>query len=178
MTFDYASALAACAQGDRQALQRLYDQEAGRLVAVALRIVHRHELAEEAVHDAFIAIWQHAGKFDPALGSARGWIYTIVRNRALNIVRDGRREDLADVDSLTGALDIGAVITDAVEQLARTSRLRECLDQLDAQKRDSVLMSYVTGYSHGEIAGRLGVPLGTVKSWIKRGLAALKDCMA
>ncbi|MGE0769395.1 MAG: sigma-70 family RNA polymerase sigma factor [Hyphomicrobiaceae bacterium] len=178
MTFDYASALAACAGGDRQALKRLYDEEASRLVAVALRIVRRRELAEEVVHDAFILIWQRAGTFNASLGSARGWIYAIVRNRALNVIRDGRREELADVDILTRALDTRAVITDAVDQLAHVSRLRECLGRLDASKRESLLLSYVTGYSHGEIAGHLGVPLGTVKSWVKRGLAALKDCMA
>ncbi len=178
MTFDHASALAACAAGDRKALKRLYDEEVGRLVAVALRIVRRRELAEEVVHDAFISIWQRAGSFDPSLGSARGWIYTVVRNRALNVVRDSRREDLTDIDTMVDALDAGAVVADAFEQLAHASRLRQCLEGLDAKKRESVLMSYVTGFSHGEIAGRLGVPLGTVKSWVKRGLAALKDCMA
>lgn len=178
MKFDHASALAACASGDQTALKRLYDEEAGRLMAVALRIVRRRELAEEVVHDAFIAIWQRAGTFDPTLGSARGWIYTVVRNRALNVVRDGGREDLADVETLTSTLETGAVIADAVERLAEDSRLRSCLEVLEPQKRESVLLSYVAGYSHGEIAGRLGVPLGTVKSWVKRGLAALKDCMA
>jgi len=176
--FDYESALAACATGDRGALRRLYDEEAGRLVSVALRIVRRRELAEDVVHDAFLAVWQRAGTYDPALGSARGWIYTIVRNRALNVVRDGKREDLSDAMDLAPEFEAGALVTDAVERLAMESRLRRCLERLDKEKRESVLLSYVTGYSHGEIAGHLGVPLGTVKSWVKRGLSALKDCMA
>lgn len=178
MIFDYASALAACARGEREALRALYDEEASRLIGIATRIVRRRELAEEVVHDAFIAIWKRAGSYDPALGSARGWIYTVVRNRALNVVRDGAREDLTDVETLAPELAIDALISDAVERLATDSRLRACLERLDPQRRESVLMSYVAGYSHGEIAGRLGVPLGTVKSWVKRGLAALKDCMA
>lgn len=174
--FDYESALMACASGDRSALRRIYDEEAGRLVSVALRIVRRREAAEDVVHDAFIAIWQRAATFDPALGSARGWIYTVVRNRALNMVRDGRREELPGSSELE--LEPEAIVMDAVERLAMESRLKACLERLDAEKRESVLLSYVTGFSHGEIAGRLGVPLGTVKSWVKRGLAALKECMA
>lgn len=176
--FDYESALTACAGGDRKALRRLYDEEAGRLVSVAFRIVRRREAAEDVVHDAFISIWQRAATFDPALGSARGWIYTVVRNRALNVVRDGRREELPGGDALETEPEPEAIIGDAVERLATESRLKNCLERLDVEKRDSVLLAYVTGFSHGEIAGRLGVPLGTVKSWVKRGLAALKECMA
>ncbi len=176
--FDYESALVACAAGDRGALHRLYDEEASRLVSVALRIVRRRELAEDVVHDAFLAVWQRAGTYDPALGSARGWLYTIVRNRALNVVRDGKREDLSDAMDLAPEFETGALVTDAVERLAMESRLRRCLERLEKEKRESVLLSYVTGFSHGEIAGHLGVPLGTVKSWVKRGLSALKDCMA
>jgi RNA polymerase sigma-70 factor (ECF subfamily) len=176
--FDYEAALDACARGEQAALRSLYDEEAGRLVSVAQRIVRRRELAEDVVHDAFISIWQRAATFDPGLGSARGWIYTIVRNRALNQVRDGKFEELSDTSELTPKLETDEVISDAVERLATESRLRTCLERLDAEKRESVLLSYVAGFSHGEIAGRLGVPLGTVKSWVKRGLAALKDCMA
>lgn len=176
--FDHESALAAVAGGDRQALRRLYEEEAARLVAVAQRIVRRRDLAEEVVHDAFIAVWQRAGSYDPALGSARGWLYTIVRNRALNVVRDGAREDPTDAAELGAAADARVIVADAVDRLATESRLRACLERLDPAKRESVLLSYVTGFSHGEIAGRLGVPLGTVKSWVKRGLFALKECMA
>ncbi|MGE3247496.1 MAG: sigma-70 family RNA polymerase sigma factor [Beijerinckiaceae bacterium] len=178
MIFDYANVLEGCAAGKRDALKHLYDEEAGRLVAVAMRIVRRRELAEEVVHDAFISIWNRSVSFDPALGSARGWIYTVVRNRALNVVRDNRREDIADPAIVSAALDAREIVADAFAQLADASRLRQCLERLDEKKRESVMMSYVTGYSHGEIAGRLGVPLGTVKAWVKRGLASLKDCMA
>ena len=145
--FDYAEAIGRCASGDRAALEDLFAVEAGRLLAVAKRFLHRRDLAEEAVQDAFIQIWRKAGTFDPALGSGRGWIYAIVRNRAINMLRD-------------------------------ESRLRRCLEGLDAEKRSSILMSYVAGYSHGEIAGRLAVPLGTAKAWVRRGLAALRECMS
>src|SRR5262249_24795728 len=175
--FDYGGALQACARGDRDALRRLYDEEAARLIGVAQRIVQRRELAEEIVHDAFIQIWRQAESFDAELGSARAWIYSIVRNRALNVVRDGARIDLVDASALAEAVDRAAAAKDAFEHLAVSSRLRRCLDEIDREKRESLLLSYVAGYSHGEIAGRLGVPVGTAKSWVRRGLAALKDCM-
>jgi RNA polymerase sigma-70 factor (ECF subfamily) len=176
--FDYAEALQACARGDRSALQRLYDQEAARMIGVARRIVRRAELAEEVVHDVFVQIWRRAGTFDAQLGSARAWIYTLVRNRALNVVRDGARLDLLDAQALTEVRDREALVGDALERLATDSRLRRCLDAIDNEKRDSLILSYVAGYSHGEIAGLLGVPLGTAKSWVRRALASLKDCMA
>jgi RNA polymerase sigma-70 factor (ECF subfamily) len=175
--FDYGGAVEACARGDRGALRRLYDEEAGRLIGVAQRIVARRELAEEVVHDAFIQIWRRADTYASELGSARAWIYSIVRHRALNVIRDGARTDLMDGDALAEVQDRHVGADDAFERLDTNSRLRRCLDGIDREKRESLLLAYVAGYSHGEIAGRLGVPVGTAKSWVRRGLAALKECM-
>lgn len=175
---DYAGLVQACARGDRQALRRLYDEEAARLVAVAQRIVRRRELAEEVVQDAFVQIWQKAATFDASVGSARAWIYTIVRHRALNVIRDGAREDLLEAEELAAVQDRASVVEDAFSQLATESRLKACLEELDREKRESLLLSYVAGYSHGEIAGLMRVPIGTAKSWVRRALMALKDCMA
>jgi RNA polymerase sigma-70 factor (ECF subfamily) len=175
---DYAGLVQACARGDRQALRSLYDEEAARLVAVAQRIVRRRELAEEVVQDAFVQVWQKAATFDASVGSARAWIYTIVRHRALNVIRDGAREDLLEAEELAAVQDRASVVEDAFSQLATESRLRACLEELDREKRESLLLSYVAGYSHGEIAGLMRVPIGTAKSWVRRALMALKDCMA
>lgn len=175
---DYAEIVQACARGDKRALRTLYDEEAARLIAVAQRIVRRRELAEEVVHDALIQIWQKAATFDASLGSARAWIYTIVRHRALNVIRDGAREDLLEPSDLSDIQDRTAMAEDAFSRLASESRLRSCLEALESDKRQSLLLSYVAGYSHGEIAGLMRVPVGTAKSWIRRALMALKDCMA
>lgn len=175
-----ASALSACARGDRNGLRTIYDAEAARLVTIAHRILRRHELAEEIVQEAFIQIWSKAHQYAPDRGSARGWIYAIVRNRALNALRDGSREDLLEAESLD-RLQEDAQAEIAVDPLAdmdEHSRLRDCLAGLDETKRRSILMAYLSGYSHGEIAGRLKVPLGTAKAWIRRGLASLRECMA
>lgn len=175
---DYSQTLSACARGDSAALRSLFDAEAGRLIAVAQRIVRRREIAEEVVQEAFVQIWQNAARYDASLGSARGWIYTIVRNRALNAIRDSRREDLMATEDVDEQRDQRLVVLDAFETLSQSSRLRRCLELIEKGKRESLLLSYVAGYSHGEIAGKLGVPLGTAKSWVKRGLAALRECMA
>lgn len=175
--FDYVTALAACARQDRNALRELYDVEAGRLISVAQRIVRRREIAEEVVQETFVQIWRFAHTFDADTGSARAWIYTIVRNKALNVIRDGRREDLVGQDRLDATRDAGQETLDAFDRLATDSLLRRCLEAIDDEKRDSILLSYVAGYSHGEIAGLMGVPVGTAKSWVRRGLLALKECM-
>jgi RNA polymerase sigma-70 factor, ECF subfamily len=175
--FDHAEALLSCARGDRAALQSLFREEAGRLIGMTFRILRRRDLAEEAVQDAFVRIWRSASRFDPARGSARGWIYAIARNRALSILRDSAREDLtpeAELDALREADPVEA----AWDGLDHASRLRTCLAALDEVKRRCVVMAYVLGYTHGEIAGRLGAPLGTVKAWVRRGLGALRECMA
>ncbi len=99
-TEELAADLSAVAKGDRQALKRIFDAEAGRLIAIAERIVRRRDLAEDVVQDAFVTIWQKAHQYSTDRGSARGWIHAIVRNRALNILRDGKREDLMDGNDL------------------------------------------------------------------------------
>lgn len=175
---DLDKALSACARGDRAALRRIFDQESGRLVSIAERILRRRDLAEEVVQESFIRIWTHAHQYQPDRGSARGWIYAIVRNRALNFVRDSRHEyTVQEVETLreSGQSD---EIMNAWVKLDRNSRLYDCLGSLDDTKRRGILMAYVGGYSHGEIAGRLRIPLGTTKSWIRRGLIALRECMA
>ncbi len=172
------AALVACAGGDRQALRGIFEREAGRLVAVAERIVRRRDLAEEVVQEAFLRIWTHAHQYRPDRGSARGWIYAIVRNRAINLLRDGRREHTVEEVEALMDKDAADEVMAAWHNLDRTSRLHECLHALDGTKRHGILMAYVGGYSHGEIAGRLCIPLGTAKSWIRRGLASLRECMA
>ncbi|MGM5002418.1 sigma-70 family RNA polymerase sigma factor [Tardiphaga sp. 538_B7_N1_4] len=166
-----SAALARCAAGDRTALQMIYNSEAPKMIGVARRILFRQDLAEEAVHDAFVRIWGAAASFDPHRGSARGWLYAVVRNRALSIHRNEHRYDASD-DS---ALDIDCEAT--VTRMPETSALRKCLERIDRPRRDVVVLAYAHGMSHGELAGRLKVPLGTVKSWVRRSLFALQECM-
>jgi RNA polymerase sigma-70 factor (ECF subfamily) len=175
-----ADALAGCAKGDRNALRTIFELEGATLVAVAQRILRRRDLAEDVVQEAFIQIWTKAGQYAPDRGSARGWIYAIARNRALNLVRDGKRLEFTEPDNLADLHDAEHMdhAANVWADLDRQNRLRECLSRLDETKRRSILMVYISGYTHGEIAGRLKVPLGTAKAWVRRGLASLRECMA
>ncbi|WP_293781102.1 sigma-70 family RNA polymerase sigma factor [uncultured Oxalicibacterium sp.] len=177
-SFDYEAALRACASGDQTALQRLYRQDGKRLLGVALRIVRQRALAEDVVHDAFVSIWRKAGSFDATKGSGRGWIYSVVRHQALNLVRD-REYELAVDDDMIDILDAQQepASHDPYETQVEMGRLHDCLSHLDETKRNSLLFAYVDGCSHREIAERLQSPIGSVKAWIKRGLAALRECM-
>ena len=166
-----AAAIIRCAAGERAAVRVIYDLEAARMVGVARRILKRQDLAEEAVQDCFMRVWRAARSFDPQKGAARSWLYTILRNCALSILRDEGRfvsddEKIEDTASES-----------AMSLLPESNALRRCLEQLDPERRSVVVLAYVHGLSHGELAGKLGVPLGTVKSWVRRSLISLQECM-
>jgi len=177
LPLDFEAALLRCAQGDHFALRAIYERERRWLMATVLRLVRRRELAEEILHDAFLQIWTKAGTYNPRLGSARGWIYTVVRHRALNALRSAKnspeRED-ERYDELIAAHADWHAEDPSAEQRA----LAQCLERLEEQRRQSVLLAFVDGYSHEQVAAQLGAPLGTVKSWIRRGLIALKECLS
>lgn len=178
-TFDYEGALAACARGERYALKAIYDREARWLFAVALRIVRHRQRAEDVLQDAFLQVWSRASTFNAELGSGRGWIYTIVRHRALREVRD----KTVEVD-----IDDELVQAQAEQTLAQgassdgfgvdSGSLQRCLGLLDEQRRSCIVHAYVDGYTHEQIATQLETPLGTVKSAIRRGLKSLKECLS
>lgn len=175
--FDYEAALMACAAGDASALRALYDAEAPRMLGVAMRLLRRQTLAEDAVHDAFVNIWNKASAFNPALGPARAWMYAILRNRALNMLRGEDRIDFIDNLEPLGIVSPEEDPEAAVARLSDASALKRCLEQMEPKRRSIIVLAYIHGLSHGELAGRIGVPLGTLKSWIRRGLMVLRECL-
>ncbi|SEQ01402.1 RNA polymerase sigma-70 factor, ECF subfamily [Devosia sp. YR412] len=166
------------AKGERSALAGLFQVESGRLVAVAQRILRRRDLAEEAVQEVFVAVWHRAGQFDPLRGSARGWLTTMTRNRAINMLRDGSRMDYHDSTTLADMGDRAVDAQEAFDALAERDALRICLEQLDEPRRRAVLLCYVTGLSHGEAAATMQAPLGTIKAWIRRSVVSLQECLS
>lgn len=174
---DLLDALRRTATGDRAALRLIYESEAAAMIGVAARIVKRRELAEEVVQEAFVKIWRNSHRYDADLGPPKAWLYSIVRNQALNVVRDGRREDLVDEIPEEPASREAMERFSLADRLPEGQALRRCLEALDPRRRASVVLAYVEGLTHGEIAGRLAVPLGTVKAWIRRSLLSLKECM-
>jgi RNA polymerase sigma factor (sigma-70 family) len=175
---DLEDALRRCAGGDRKALRLIYDAEAARMLGVAVRILRRPSLAEEAVHDAFVLVWQQASSFDPARGRARPWLYAVLRHRALNILRGEVRTELVDDFEPMNLTSEEEDPEQVIERLSDASALRRCLEGLEPVRRRAVVLAYMHGLSHGELAARLGVPLGTMKSWLRRSLIALRECMA
>lgn len=173
-------ALLDCAAGRQTGIDTILDSDGGQLLGVAQRLLGRHDLAEEALQDAMVQVWRKAAQFDAQSGSARGWIYAILRNRCLNILRDTKRLSIlspADLATLQEHRQ-EVVPTEGWEILAGPTRLRDCLRGLDGQSRHAILLAHVAGFSHAEISTRQAVPLGTIKSLIRRGLRALKECLS
>ncbi len=172
-----AALIARCAEGDRAAFRQLYAAWSGRLHGIALRITRDPALAADATHDAFVQLWQNAGKFDAARGDAGAWLVSLARYRALDLVRRRGREVLgheASVEQADSAADPLRALLDSAEGGA----LHRCLQQLAPDRRQLVVMAFVEGLSHSQLAARLAMPIGTVKSWIRRSLLGLKECLA
>jgi RNA polymerase sigma-70 factor (ECF subfamily) len=165
--------IARTALGDRRAFQALYRATAPRLFGVALLIAKRRDWAEDAMQEAFLALWRRAGDFKPERGSGLGWMATIVRNRAIDRVRrEPKFAGEADREAPDPAPDALAALVQSDE----ARRIARCLGELDEAPRRAIALAFYVGLSHTELAARLDAPLGTVKSWIRRGLARLRHC--
>ena len=151
---------------------------ASRFLGLVLRIVKYLDRAEEVLQDAYLRIFVNASKFDPGRGSAFGWMATIVRHRAIDMVRGGHAGAVPLDEEIAETL--AAVDDDMVARLdaVRAGRaLRDCIGKLTAQQRRAILSAYYDGLTYNEVADMLGAPLGTVKSWVRRGLMSLKLCL-
>jgi len=172
-----ADLLRAVAAGDGGALRRLYERQASRLFGIAVAILRDRDAAADALHDAMLKVSARAGQFDPARGGAEAWLSAIVRHAALDLARARGREMPTD-DPMLGDAAIGPDALDRMAAAQQSVRLRECLAALDARNREGIVLAFVHGLSHAQIAARLDEPLGTVKAWIRRGLVRLKGCLA
>lgn len=178
-TFDpLASLLAEIATGHERAFARLYELMGSRLFAVARRVAGRTDLAEEVLQESFLRIWRSAHQYDPAKGPAYAWLVRIVRNRALSARTRAARHEAGctglDEDLPSDAPDPAAQVLRSEE----ARRVNACLTSLPLNHRRSVAMVYFEGLTHRELAERLDVQLGTAKSWIRRGLAKMGQCLS
>jgi RNA polymerase sigma-70 factor (ECF subfamily) len=171
--------MARCALRDAQAFAQLYRHTAGKLYAVALRILRRHDWAEEVLQESFVNIWNHVGEYSAQKSAPLTWMTAIVRNRALDWLRRPHQEHGSeDYDLLVEALADDAPGPEETLQGGRAARaLAECLKTLSGNQRQSIALAYMHGLSHAELSQHLGQPLGTVKTWIRRGLEKLKNCL-
>jgi RNA polymerase sigma-70 factor, ECF subfamily len=169
--------IGAIARGSHAALKRLYELESRRLYGIALRIVRRPEIAADVLQETFVQVWQNARTFQPEKGSAAGWLTGVARFRALDALRKSGREKLTDDPGL-GDVPVEPDILSELDAKTQSEALRRCLQQLDENQRRCVVLAFVDGYSHTQIAERLTTPLGSIKSWVRRGLIALKGCLS
>lgn len=166
----------AVGRGSQAALKRLYELESRRLYGIALRIVRRPEIAAEVLQETFVQIWQNAAAFSAERDVGAAWLTGIVRFRSLDAVRKLGREVLTD-DPALGDAALEPDVIEKLETAAETGALKRCFKLLDDQQRRCIVLAFVDGLSHSEITERIGAPLGTVKSWIRRGLLTLRRCL-
>jgi len=167
-----------CALQDRAAFEELYRVAGPRLLACLVAILRRRDVAEDALQECFVRIWRRAGQFDAYRGRAIGWLVSIARYHAIDLVRAGRTTvPLSDAMSATLEDPAAEREFERAESSLTDSKLQHCLGALPDEQRRSVVLAYSHGLTHDDIARQLTTPLGTVKSWVRRGLQSLRRCM-
>lgn len=173
-----ADLLARSGTADRKAFAELYALTRSKLFAVSLRIVRERHLAEEVLQDSFVNIWNHARDYASAKSAPMTWMTAIVRNRSLDIVRRTGWEVQDEDEVQTNNLEDGGVALDDAFGMKRDAHsVHRCMEELEAEQRQSIALAFFHGLSHSELAEHMRKPLGTVKTHIRRGLLRLKDCL-
>ena len=163
----------ATAAHDEAAFAELYDATKRKLFGIALTVLHRRDLAEDVVQEAFLRVWRHAARFDPARGTAITWMATIVRNLAIDVKRSPAA-DATDDSALTVIPFNGRSALDEIEANDNQRRLHEILKTLDPAKRSLIVAAYINGESREQLAERFGAPVNTIKTWLRRAVLDIR----
>ena len=179
---DLADLLARTALADQAAFAELYRRTSPHLYAVAVRILREPAAAEEVLQEAFVSIWHHAGRYAAELSQPQTWLASIVRNRCLDRLRrrDLDRVSLTRDDEEETEIELPAEGTSPVDLLiagAEAASVRDCVQALEGGQKQAIALAFFQGLTHAELARALREPLGTVKSWVRRGLARLRQCL-
>lgn len=182
--------MARTALGDRRAFEALYRATSGTLLAVIARLLGDRAQAEEVLQEVYVTVWKSASSYSPHVARPMTWLMSIARNRAIDSLRRRSREpdtvsryatrgdgEEGEVDLLDTLEDPGAGPLALLEQATSQHALERCMGHLNDRQRSSLALAYYDGLSHAEVAGQLAEPLGTIKSWIRRGLLSLRDCL-
>lgn len=169
------------AGGDQVAFRKFYDRASPSILAILVRLMKDRYQAEDVLQDAMVVAWNKAAEFDPGLASARTWITTIARRRAIDLLRsDTRRQEILhhDAKGIRHSMGLDEISSPTPPESAATAeRLVQCFGELDPNAAACIRFAYLDGLTFSEIAERLSRSLGTVKSWVRRSLAKLKACM-
>ncbi len=169
--------LAAVAKGDQAAFERLYTATRAKLYGVVLRILHRQDLANEVLQETYLKVWNGAGQFDPGRASPITWMVAIARNRAIDLVR---RKTEASIEEEPEAMAVAGESSDPLarrEMTEELKRLLACMGRLDEERRRLVLLAYYGGSSREQLALQFNAPVNTIKTWLRRALAEIRECL-
>lgn len=171
--------LARCALRDRISFEQLYRMTSAQLFGLVLRIVKNPDLASEVLQEAYVKIWNRAGDFRPDKAKPMTWMGAVARNQAIDLIRRASHQPAGGdpVENMHWLADEGAGPEIMAEQSQQNQALHRCIDQLEGAQRRAMILAYFHGMTHEELAQYLDTPLGTVKSWIRRGLMRLKKCL-
>ncbi len=172
-----ARALGRVAEGDRDAFEALYRSSAARLFGICVRVLHDREEAEDALQDVFVRVWRKAGQFDAGRAGAATWLATIARNTAIDRLRARPTAQRASIELVEAMPDDGETPLESSERAADRTRLDHCFATLEPRRRGLIRAAFFDGATYEELARRAGAPLGSVKSWIRRGLLQLRTCL-
>lgn len=174
--------LAAVARREAAAFRALYDATSPKLFGFALRILNRKELAEEVLQESFVSVWNNAGSYQAGLAAPMTWLTTIVRNRAYDLLR--RVDATVEIDADTFDKDVMEALEsnepspfDALRMDGEAKALAQCFSRLEGLHRQAIALAFYHDLSHSEVAERMKLPLGTVKTWVRRGLERLRSCL-
>jgi len=183
---DLSQLLARAGMGDRAAFAALYDKSSSHLFAVVLRICRDRAQAEDILQEVYVNVWRAASVFDAAQSQPLTWLTSIARNRAIDSLRRAQTQprlqtahasDHEDSDVYDATADDTPGPFELLSRASDARELSHCMKDLSAQQRQSVALAFYDGLSHAEVAEKMGQPLGTVKSWVRRALLALKSCL-
>ncbi len=175
----YAELLQLCAQGDEKAFARLYSLTSPKLFSLCLRMLKSRQKAEEVLQEGYVKIWTRSATFDRSKASAMTWMTTVVRNRALDVIRSAKSRPV-EVDMDYEGMDFAAhdlTPVDVAGMNWSAERVALCMKALKERQRQSILLAYYYGFTHEEISSKLEAPLGTVKAWVRRGIDRLRKCL-
>ncbi|QPF83505.1 sigma-70 family RNA polymerase sigma factor [Bradyrhizobium genosp. L] len=174
---ELARLVAAVAERDEAAFEQLYAATRAKLFGVVLRILRRQDIAEEVLQEAYVKIWNSAAQFNPDLASPITWMSSIARNRAIDVVRKRGEVSMEDEPA---AMEVAADQPDPLarrEMTEELKRLLECVGRLEPDRQKLVLLAYYNGWSREQLAGKFATPVNTVKTWLRRSLMDIRECL-
>ena len=174
---DVEEMIARVAMGDRHALGALYGATSAKLYGVALRVLNDRQEAEDALQEVYVKVWHNAGRYRVNGLSPMTWLITVARNHAIDRLRARRGGRAAGLEDVAELADGGPNPEEALLASGMTARIAACLDALDPDRADAVRRAYLGGEAYAELSARYAVPLNTIRTWLRRSLLKLRECL-